>query len=181
MWNCGLLWSLGAGSSSWVFHYFKEGIKDSWQRAISCVHIHQACWRLENSSEMAGGVQHVHSRPLPTHTDNDALSTISTGANTTEAPDPGLKLYLPPPRHTQWRGLEKEEQTRFSSRIFLGCFSHTESSTFNTGATILRSRVDLNDSLCDHLTFSHNSWGHHSSSLSSPDAIWCLTHLTHLQ
>lgn len=130
MCNCGLLWSLGAGSSSWVFHYFKEGIKDSWQGAITCVHIHQACWRLENSSEMAGGVQHVHSRPLPTHTDNDALSTISTGTNTTEAPDPGLKLYLPPLSHTQWRGSEKEEQTRFSSRIFLGCFSHTESSTF---------------------------------------------------
>lgn len=139
------------------FHYFKEGIKDSWQGAISCVHSHQACWRLENSSEMAAGVQRVHSRPLPTHTDNDALSTISTGTNTTEAPDPGLKLDLPPPSHTQWRGSEQEKQTRLSSRIFLGCFSPTESSTSSTGATILRSRVDLNDSLCDHLTFSQSS------------------------
>lgn len=177
---CGFLGSLGPGSSSWVFHYFKEGFKYSWQGAIS-VHIHQACCRLENSSEMAGGVQHVHSRPLPTHTDNDALSTISTGTNTTEAPDPGLKLNLPPLSHTQWRGSERERQTRLSSRIFLGCFNHTKSSTFNTRATILRSRVELKESLWSS-DISHQGWGHHSSSLRPPsDAIWCLTHLTHLQ
>lgn len=180
MCNCGLLWSLGAGSSSWVFHYFKEGIKDSWQGAISCVHIHQACWRLENSSEMAGGVQHVHSRPLPTRTDNDALSTVSTGTNTTEAPDPGLKLYLPPPSHTQWRGLEKEKQTQFSSRIFLGCFSYTEDSTYRSNHFEEQSGPKW-QSVWSSDIFTEQLRSSFLISLSFHDAIWCLTHLTHLQ
>lgn len=155
MFNCGFPWSLGAGSLSWVFPYLKEGIEDSWQCAISCVHIHQACWRLENSCKMAGGVQHVHSRPLPTHTDNDALSTISTGKNTTEAPDPGLKLYLPPtePHTAKSIGNRQANAVVFTYILGYRYLSHTKSSTFDTGASILRSRVEIKESRCDFLTF----------------------------
>lgn len=41
----------------------------------------------------------------------------------------------------------------FTYTVFLHCFSHSESSTFKTGASVLRSRAKWSEGLRDRLTF----------------------------
>lgn len=134
------------------FSFFKEGIRDSWQCAISCVHTHQACWRLENSSEMAGGVQHVHSRPLPTHTLTMTRCLQYLQAQTQQ------KLLIQASRCTSshWATHSEEYWKKRSKHSYLhvyslGRFSHT-GQELHLWYQSFHSE-GLNASLCDHLTF----------------------------
>lgn len=139
--NCGFLWSLGAGLLSWVFHFFKEGIRDSWQCAISCVHTHQACWRLENSSKMAGGVQHVHSRPLPTHTHWQWCVVYNIYRHKHNRSSWSRPQDVPPPTepHTVKSTGKREAITVIFTYILWGVsVTPGKSSTFDTRASILR-------------------------------------------
>lgn len=76
---------------------------------------------LEIRKQQRNGWRHTacaFKTPPHTHTDNDALSTISTGPNTTEAPDPGLKLNLPPLSHTHSEDYQRRRQTLCNLHIY---------------------------------------------------------------
>lgn len=78
----------------------KEGIRDSWQWGISCVHIHRACWRLEDRAKMRLEAYSMCSHCTCTHTQAHTCPshtrTASTGTNTKHSSWPSPRA-LPPP------------------------------------------------------------------------------------
>lgn len=183
MCNCGFLWSLGAGSLSWVFSFFKEGFRDSWQCAIGGAHIHQACWRLENSSEMAGGVQHAHSRPLPTHTHwqwRVVYNIYRHKHNRSSWSRP--QAVRPPTEPHTVKSIGKREANTVIFTYILGVFqSHQEHQELHFWHWSFHFEEHSGTKRESVIVWYFNGWGHHSSSLCPPsDATWCLTRSAHL-
>lgn len=180
MCNCGFLWSLGAESLSWVFHFFKKGIRDSWQCAISCVHIHQACWRLENSSKMAGGVQHVHSRPLPTHRQWSVVYNIYRHKHNRSSWSSPQAVPPPTEPHTV-KSIRKREANTVIFMYVLGVLQSHQELRFWLWSIHFEKQSGTTWEAAGSSDISHNSWGHHSTSLCPPsDVTCCLPHSAHL-
>ena len=137
---CGCRWTPGAVPLCWEK---KEGIRDSWQWGISCVHIHQACWRLEDRAEMRLEAYSMCSHCICTHTGAHMPLTHTHAPHLqaqtlSKAPDPALELCLPHCQialcHTQWRTEEEQSEKNkkktlifppLCSHVFFECHNYT--------------------------------------------------------
>lgn len=144
------------------FRVFERGIRGSWQCAISCVIIYRARWRLENSREMAGGVQHVHSGTFPTHT-----LTMTRCLQYLQAPTQQKLLIqasscTSPHRATHTDGDQKRRSKRsviFTYILGVSQELHFECFRFEEGGSAWPADI------------SHTGWGHRSSSLCPPSDV----------